>query len=554
MRFRVATRGSKLAMAQSRLALEALSRRQPAHDFVLQAVETLGDRRQSLPLTDAPQEGVFVKELEQALLDGRAELAVHSTKDLPTVETPGLTLAAFLTRADARDVLISRDGQTLAGLPPGARVGTGSPRRVAQLLAQRPDVQPVPIRGNVDTRLTRVRDGSVDAVILAAAGVERLGRLGEVHEFLAYEAMLPAPGQGALALQAQAGSQAEAVARTVDDLGTRRAVEAERAVLRGLGGGCLSAIGAHGMVDGNALSLQAVVLTEDGTRVVRASARGEGDAAVVADVLALLRAQGAIALLGDDRDGTGELNGVRVMVTRADEQAAGLTQMLEARGAQVVLCPVIVIEPLPVQAGQVEDLEAFDWVIFTSANGVDRFFQILGEAGREFPRRAKVAAIGPETAARLRQHHVEAALVPERFVAEALADAMPAGVGPGTRVLLPRAAGSRDALPDRLRAQGARVDIIETYRAAPPPGLSGRLPATLAEVDVVTFTSSSTVRNFVAALAPAAIPVRCQVACIGPITAATAREHGLRVDIIAQEYTARGLVDALARYRTSIRT
>jgi hydroxymethylbilane synthase len=549
----VATRGSKLAMVQSQLAVEALSRLHPEHDFVLQAVETLGDRRQTLPLTGSPQEGVFVKELELALLDGRAELAIHSTKDLPTQETPGLTLAAFLPRADARDVLISRDGKRLAALPRGARVGTGSPRRVAQLLAQRPDLQAVPIRGNVDTRLTRVRDGSVDAVILAAAGVERLGRLDEVHEFLPYEAMLPAPGQGALALQARAGSEAEAVARTVDDLTTRRAVEAERAVLRGLGGGCLSAIGAHGLVERNALSLQAVVLTEDGARVVRASATGEKDAEVVADVVALLRARGAIGLLGDDGGATGALDGARVMVTRADEQAAGLRQMLEARGARVVLCPVIVIEPLPVDLGAVKELDQYDWVIFTSANGVERFFQILGDVALEFPRRAKVAAIGPGTAARLRQHDVEPALVPERFVAEALADAMPAGVGPGTRVLLPRASGSRDVLPDRLRAQGARVDIIETYRAAMPPGLAERLPATLAEVDVVTFTSSSTVRNFMTALAPAAIPVRCQVACIGPITAATARELGLRVDIIAQEYTVRGLVDALARHRTSIR-
>ena len=541
-------------MAQSKLALEALARRHPEHDFVLQAVETLGDRRQSLPLTDSPQEGVFVKELEQALLDGRAELAVHSTKDLPTQETRGLTLAAFLPRADARDVLVSREGKTLAGLPSGARVGTGSPRRVAQLLAQRPDVQPVPIRGNVDTRLTRVRDGTVDAVILAAAGVERLGRLDEVHEFLAYEAMLPAPGQGALALQARAGSEAEAVARTVDDLSTRRAVEAERAVLRGLGGGCLSAIGAHGAVDRNALNLQAVVLAEDGGRVVRASARGEADAKVVADVVAQLRAQGAVGLLGEDRADTGALRGVRIMVTRADQQAAGLTRMLEARGARVVLCPVIVIEPLPVDRPRVEGLDEYDWVVFTSANGVERFFQILVEAGLEFPRRAKVAAIGPETAARLRQHGVEAAVVPERFVAEDLVDAMPAGVGPGTRVLLPRAAGSRDVLPDRLRAQGAQVDIIETYRAATPPRLSQELPAKLGEVDIVTFTSSSTVRNFMAALASAAIPVRPQVACIGPITAATARELGLRVDIIAQEYTARGLVDALARHHTSIRT
>jgi hydroxymethylbilane synthase len=548
----VATRGSKLALAQSRLAVEALQRRHPEHQFTLEPLQTLGDRQQSLPLTEAPQEGVFVKELEAAVLEGRADLAVHSLKDLPTMETSGLKLTAYLPRADARDVLISRDGRALDSLPAEARIGTGSPRRVAQLLARRPDLRAVPIRGNVDTRLRKLADGEVDGVVLAAAGVERLGRRGEVTQWLPFEVMLPAPGQGALVVQARSGSEAATVASAVDDLATRRAVEAERAVLRGLGGGCLSAVGAYAKVEGNELILQAIVLSEDGKSVIRAGARGE-DATVVFEVVAALRAQGSTLVLASGQKDGEPLSGLRVMVTRGDSQAAGFSQLLRERGAEVVRCPTILIEPLPVDLSRFTPLDRYGWIIFTSANGVERFFELLSAAGIAFPAGARTAAIGPETAARLRQHGVEPARMPDRFVAEDLAEALPAELVGGSRVLLPRAAGARDVLPERLRAQGAQVDVVETYRAQMPSGLAERLPAALAGTDVVTLTSSSTARNFVSALGKKATAGQWLTACIGPITAATAGELGLRVDIIATEYTARGLVDALVRHRLSIR-
>src|SRR5438067_11073793 len=245
---------------------------------------THGVRHPTRRLTDSGREGVFVKELAQALLDERAELAVHSAKDLPTLPTPGLVLAAFLTRADARDVLIGRPPSTLARLPPAARVATGSPRRAAQIATVRPDLRVVEIRGNVDTRLRRLAEGAADALILAAAGLERLGRLGEAHELLPFEVMLPAPGQGALAIQGVAGTEAAELAAGIDHRDTSRAVRAERLLLRSLGGGCLSAVGAYAVVAGDALVLDAVVLGDGGGRVLRARARGVDDAEVVRQV------------------------------------------------------------------------------------------------------------------------------------------------------------------------------------------------------------------------------------------------------------------------------
>ncbi|HEX9096797.1 MAG TPA: hydroxymethylbilane synthase [Candidatus Dormibacteraeota bacterium] len=548
MRFRLATRGSALAIIQARLVADALIRQYPEHEFTLTPLTTQGDRHPSMRLSDSPREGVFVKDLEQALLDGRAEMAVHSAKDLPTLPTPRLMLAAFLPREDARDALIARPPSTLAQLPMGARIGTGSPRRAAQIAAVRPDLRAVEIRGNVDTRLRRLKEGAVDALVLAAAGLARLGRLTEAHELLPFEVMLPAPGQGALAIQAVEGSEAARLAAAIDDPETSRAVHAERALLQRLGGGCLSALGAYALIVGDQLNLQAVVLDESGTTVIRARAQGSIDTDVVEEVATNLESQGAGQLLSRP---DASLAGLRVMVTRADGQAAALADALTAHGAQAIRCPVIAIEPIAVEPAVVQDLGRYDWLVLTSANGVDRLRDLLREAQQDVPTSLKVAAIGPETAARAREAGFAPALVPPLFIAEALADALSAAMAHGARILLARAAGARDVLPEQLRARGAQVDVLETYRAVPPVDVRSRLAASLPEVDMITLTSSSTVRHFVDALA-GALPDRVRVACIGPITAQTARELGLRVDIIAQEYTTHGLVDAIVRSRSPI--
>ena len=548
MRFRLATRGSKLAMIQAQLASDALTRRFPEHAFVLTPLTTHADRHPSMRLSDSPREGVFVKELEQALIDGRAELAVHSAKDLPTLATSGLVLAAFLPRADARDALIARVPTTLSELAPGSRIGTGSPRRAAQIAAIRPDLQAVEIRGNVDTRLRRLAEGAVDALILAVAGLERLGRLGEAHELLPLDVMLPAPGQGALVLQSLDGSEAGRLAAAVDHEPTRRAVEAERALLQRLGGGCLSAVGAYAFIEGENLVLRAVVLDDKGRTLIRGEAHGSQDGAVVDEVSERLERQGSARLMS--RRGR-SLEGLGIMVTRADRQAAPLADALTALGAHAIRCPVIAIEPIAVDPAALQDLAGYDWLVLTSANGVDRLRELLQDANRGFPAHIKVAAIGPETAARAQEAGMMPALVPPRFIAEELAESLAPALAPGTRILLARAAGARDVLPQQLRARGARVDVLETYRAVPPADLRPRLAACLPGIDMITFTSSSTVRHFVHAM-PGPPSDRVQIACIGPITAQTARDLGLRVDIIAQEYTTRGLVEAIVRSRTPI--
>ena len=263
---RIAARGSRLARAQVALAIEALAAVVPAAGPGADAteivtVETEGDRDRTTPLAVLGGRGVFVKAVQQAVLDGRADLAVHSLKDVPTEPVAGLVIGAVLARGDARDALVASGGRRLAELPAGARVGTSSPRRAALLRVLRPDIEPVEVRGNVDTRLRLVEEGRCDAVLLALAGLVRLGRADAATQLFDATEFLPAPGQGAIAIECRSGDERVlALLAAVDHAPTRAAVEAERGVLAALGSGCALPVGAHAVVDGDLVALRAMLV------------------------------------------------------------------------------------------------------------------------------------------------------------------------------------------------------------------------------------------------------------------------------------------------------
>ncbi|MCY4456118.1 MAG: hydroxymethylbilane synthase [Chloroflexi bacterium] len=257
---RLATRGSQLSRAQSDIAADALREADPTLDIDYVVVRTEGDVDRTSPLHEIGGRGVFVRAVEQALLEGRADIAMHSLKDVPTAPVEGLTLAAILTRGDPRDVLVASGGRRLAELPAGARVGTGSVRRKLLLHVLRPDLDIVDIRGNVDTRMGKVASGEYDAVVIAAAGLDRLGRRGEATQVFEALEFLPSPGQGAIAVQCRE-DDTETVERllAIDDAGTRAAVEAERGFLAGLGTGCSLPVGAYAQIDGDLVALRAML-------------------------------------------------------------------------------------------------------------------------------------------------------------------------------------------------------------------------------------------------------------------------------------------------------
>jgi hydroxymethylbilane synthase len=263
---RLGTRGSALARWQTEHVRDLLLHARKGLHAEMVVLTTSGDRSLDVPLAQMGGKGAFTAELEQALRDGAIDLAVHSLKDLPTTDSAGLVIGAIIARADPRDILITRGGHTLATLPAGARIGTSSRRRSAQLLRRRPDLTILDIRGNVDTRLRKAldADGPYDGVVLAQAGIERLGLVVQHVERLSDEVMLPAPGQGALAVQCRDDADLLALLAPIDHEPTRLAVTAERGFLAGLGGGCATPISALGVVEGNRLSLRGRVTRPDG--------------------------------------------------------------------------------------------------------------------------------------------------------------------------------------------------------------------------------------------------------------------------------------------------
>ncbi len=276
MKLTLATRRSKLALAQARAYAAELSRAHPGLTIEELQVVTTGDRIQDRPLQDVGGKGLFIKEIEEALVARRADFAVHSIKDVPADLAEGLCLAAMPRRADARDVLVTKTGGGLASLAPGAVIGTSSLRRSSQLLARRGDVTIEPMRGNVDTRLRKLESGQVDAIVLARAGLIRMGLDGYASEVLEPEVMLPAVGQGALGIECRADDQrTRALLAVSDDAETRIAVEGERAFMRAVGGSCQLPVAAHCLPAPDALWLRGMLADADGSNARFGERRAE---------------------------------------------------------------------------------------------------------------------------------------------------------------------------------------------------------------------------------------------------------------------------------------
>lgn len=291
----VGTRKSQLAVTQTGQVVDALKLLCPGQAFEVKTISTAGDRvpdRSKLP----EHQGIFVKELEEALLRNEIDLAVHSLKDMPCDITAGLELGAVCERVNPQDALLSRDHIKFNDLKPGARIGTSSIRRRAQVLLARPDLTVTDLRGNVDTRIRKLRDGEADAIIIAAAGIKRIGQENLITEYIPFDIMLPAPCQGALAIEIRKGDQKlKDVVSRIDHAPTRASITAERAFLRGLGGGCSLPVGALANVVGGLLTLNVQVVSPDGVKSVRRTVSGDSSRADdIGKMLAqdLLRSEG----------------------------------------------------------------------------------------------------------------------------------------------------------------------------------------------------------------------------------------------------------------------
>lgn len=298
MKLIFATRPSALARWQTQWVINALRNIHPDLECEEKIITTQGDKVLDKPLPEIGGKGLFTQELESELLSGAVHCAVHSLKDLPVENPPGLTVGCIPARADVRDALISKNAYTIATLPTGALVGTSSLRRAAQILSLRPDVQIQSLRGNVDTRLRKALEGQYDAIILAGAGLTRLGLEHNVTEWLSLDVMLPAPGQGALAVQCRSDDQTTLdLLAALEDNSTRKAVTAERAFLSGLGGGCSVPVAAFASVNEQGITLMGLVISEDGKKAIHVTRTGIEAEQLGNDLAQRALAQGANEIL-----------------------------------------------------------------------------------------------------------------------------------------------------------------------------------------------------------------------------------------------------------------
>ncbi len=657
----IGSRGSRLALWQANWIKAELERLHDGLEVEIEIIKTTGDLLTEASLSRMPGKGVFTKEIEEALFDQRIDLAVHSLKDLPTILPEGLHLAAVTKREDPRDALIvnrrlATRVNSLLSLPVQPRIGTSSPRRASQLKLLRPDAQILELRGNVETRLRKLEEENFDAIILAAAGLNRLGYTSQISHLIPPHHLLPAVGQGALGIETRV--EDERVNYLVEALNhwpTRNAVEGERAVLRGLGGGCAVPIAAFGEVntEDGTLKLEGLVCDVAGTQIVRHAVSGtQYKCEELGSLLARhLIAAGAHQLLNDVPEPVGEkepsqnlhpvmeissmsgtasrmieakvqeavvnkaptptpstsiayaddyaearpvtvveretpkppnglqyhvalkngqengngkadlpLTGKRILVTRAKSQADSLVYALEKNGAEIILCPTIEIRPpdnWKALDQKIDNLRNYDWLVFTSANGVFYFlqrFDMLGH-GRAELAALKICAVGKKTGEKLAEERLQVDLLPQKFTAESLVSAFikKFGVGQrlrGTRMLLPAAKATRDVIRPTLEKLGVEVDVTEAYQNTLPEFSVSEVQELITKdkIDYAIFTSPSTITNLSLLLDSenlAAFLTKTKIACIGPVTAQSAQRCGLPVHLQPQEHTAPAIVDEI---------
>ena len=554
----IGSRASKLALTQSQHVADLLHDVAPEVEVSIEIFSTRGDEILDKPLAEIGGKGLFTEELEAAMRDGRIDMAVHSMKDLPTDLGEGLCIGGVPPRETPYDAFVSGGYGSLDALPEGATLGTSSLRRKAQVLARRPDLNIVDIRGNVETRIRKTTDGTVDAAILACAGITRLNRAADIRETLPVDVMVPAVGQGALAIEVRSDdADLRVLLGRISDVDAWAEITAERALLAKLEGGCQVPMGALARVTGAELMLTACVCSLDGEQMIRTEVRGPvSDAHALGEAAAEhLRDAGAEAIIRARRS---SLNQKKIVVTRAAAQADGLSEQLRRLGADVIEFPTIEIIP-PEAKLPCDAYDTFDWIVFTSVNGVEMLLARLREEGFDIARleRAKIAAVGSATEAAVMAAGLRIDLVPPEYVAESMLGALHA-VEPsldGTRFLLPRADIARSFLPRALRDAGAIVTDLVVYRTALPRVEASAIDDLVASApSLVVFTSSSTAKNFSTILGADEVQMlnaTTKFASIGPITTRTAEELGMPITIEPEQHDIPGLVAAIDRYFNS---
>ncbi len=540
---RIGTRGSALALWQAETVQKLIAESQAQVDTELVIIKPEGDLDKHSSLRQIGGRGVFTSALQHRMLAGEIDCAVHSTKDLPSLAPHGIAIAAFPQREDSRDALISRHGVGLLELPANPVIGTSSRRRAAQILKLRPDADIRELRGNIDTRLRKGEGEDYDAVILAAAGLRRMGWEDRITALLPVEVSCPAPGQGALAIEARvAPDPAWDIVAALDDPDIRTSVMVERAFLRGVGGGCTTPIGAHAKIQhihGLAtLRFWGMLGSDDGTRLERMYAEWPVDSALDSAFAAADEMMRTVAPKWTGVGNGNPLQDRKVLVTGSGTHIASMSMAMREHGAQAP-----VLQTIDIETKKVALPEDTDWLVLTSKHAVPAIDWSMV--------RSKIAAVGEGTADAVRAAGGMPDLVSKGPGAKQLSIELADAQINEKHVVCVLSDIARPELVDELSKTGARITILIGYINTPVESLADDLREQIAagSMEGVTFSSPSGVDSFVK-LIGVDLPALSGAAmfAIGPTTAEAMQEAGLAVHATADISTVAGFIETLARY------
>jgi hydroxymethylbilane synthase len=561
---RIGTRGSQLALYQANVVKEKLEQKFPELDFQIVVIKTKGDKILDVPLSKIGDKGLFTKELEVAMFENEIDMAVHSLKDLPTRFPEGVELGAVLKRGEVRDALISPVKRTLNSLTTADVIATSSLRRKAQLLRINKDFKIVEIRGNVNTRIRKMEEGYCTVMVMAGAGLQRLGMDSYISELIDPDLVIPACSQGAIAIEIRENDPKIAgILSAINDRDTLLATNAERAFLRTLEGGCQIPVGSYSRIQNGKFEITGFISSINGEEFLRERAEGPVDQAVELSV------QLAESLL--DKGGREILKAIRLedpfekkkelplygktfISTRAPETGDTLPDLISAQGADMLSLPMIEIKSAglkPEDQNKLLTLGSYDWLFFTSRNGVAYFFRQLINltGGSLLPAGLKVAVVGSKTASELEYYGYSPAFTGnEHGSAELAAEFLAVHPAKNLKILLSLGNLADDTLKNRLQP-GNQVDRIDVYETCQPKQVDPMVIKRISDglYDLILFTSPSTFNHFITIVDMTLIG-NLKIASIGSTTSKAISEAGFEPLLTAQMSSAEGLIDAIVKY------
>ncbi len=561
---RIGTRGSQLALYQANVVKEELESKYPEYHFQIVVIKTKGDKILDVPLSKIGDKGLFTKELEVAMFDNEIDMAVHSLKDLPTRFPEGVELGAVLKRGEVRDAMISTSKKTLKDLTAEDVIATSSLRRKAQLLRINKNFKIVEIRGNVNTRIRKMEEGFCTVMVMAGAGLQRLGMDEYISELIGPELMIPACSQGAIAIEIRENDPViAAIVGAINHQDTLIATDAERAFLRTLEGGCQIPVGSYSRINNGTFELTGFISSINGEEFLAEKIEGTVDKAVE------LAVQLAESLLG--KGGREILKEIRLedplaikkvlpladkvfISTRPPETGDTLPDLLTAEGATVLSLPMIEIKPSVLkQDGKaiIKQLGSYDWLFFTSRNGVVHFFKLLIDltGGSELPSTLKVAVVGSKTASELEYYGYSPAYSGRKHgSAEMAAEFQLIHQPKNRKILLSLGDLADDTLKSQFEADN-QVDRIDVYETCKPQHVDPMVIKRISDglYDLILFTSPSTFNHF-ASLVDISLLGQLKIASIGSTTSKAILEAVYEPLLTANMSNAEGLTASIIKY------